>query len=119
MMARALVFPLILAACVQAGPSVADMADATPIDVDGTTVTATQKSDWPQMIYTVDAAGQSQIAQSGSASTVIIAGANDFDMAVNALGQFCGQTIDPMGFDTQFVYKEPSSGDYWFDGFCG
>ncbi len=119
MMSRVLALPLILAACVSAGPLVAEMPEGTPVEVGGLTLVARQMPDWPSMIYAVDASGQSQIVQSGTAPTVIIAGAPDFATAVNALGQFCGRSIDPMGFDTQFVYQEPSSGDYWFDGFCG
>jgi hypothetical protein len=119
MMSRGLILPMLLAACVEAGPSVAEMPDGTPVEVGGVTLVARQMPDWPSMIYAVDASGQSQIMQSGTAPTVIISGASDFAMAVDALGQFCGRKIDPMGFDTQFVYKEPASGDYWFDGFCG
>ncbi|MCX7286244.1 MAG: hypothetical protein NTW20_01430 [Rhodobacterales bacterium] len=115
-MRGALVLPLVLAACVQSGPSAAESPVGTPFQIGKSVVVATQMSDWPSMIYAVDASGQSQIMQNGTAPTVIISGAPDFDTAVDALGQFCGRAIDPMGFDTQFVFKEPASGDYWFDG---
>jgi hypothetical protein len=111
-MKRALVLPLLLAACVDAQPG-------TPFQIGAATVVARQVTDWPSMIAAVDATGNAQVVKSGTAPTVIVSGAPDFDSAVDALGQFCGRTIDPMGFDTQFVYQEPSSGDYWFDGFCG
>lgn len=119
----ALLLPLVLAACVSSEIPDSERADGvlagTPVEVAGATVVAEQMSDWPSMISTVDAAGKSQVVQSGTADTVVISGAPDFDAAVDALGQFCGRKIDPKGFDTQFVYKEPASGDYWFDGFCG
>ena len=108
-----------LAGCVDASAQGQDAMGSTTFQIGGATVVAEQKRDWPQMISSVDAMGQSQIVQSGTAPTVIISGAPDFDTAVNALGQFCGRTIDPMGFDTQFVFKDPKTGDRWFDGFCG
>jgi hypothetical protein len=117
-MHRSLVPFLVLAGSVQTLPLAAETAKGTPIEVGGVTVLAQQQADWPQMISAVDASGQSQIVQSGTAPTVILSGAPDFDTAVAALGQFCGRVIDPMGFDTQFVYQDPASGDYWFDGFC-
>lgn len=124
-MKRALILSLLLAACV--GPDeIPDservdglMEGGMPFQVGDATVTAEQVGDWPVMISTVDMNGQSQIVESGSADTVIISGAPDFAAAVDALGQFCGRKIDPIGFDTQFVYVEPETGNYWFDGFCG
>ncbi len=74
------------------------------------------------MIAPIDAAtGKTVIAQSGTADTVIISGSADSrDRAIRALAQFCGRpAITADGFDTQFVYQDPKTGDWWFDGFCG
>jgi hypothetical protein len=118
-----LILPMALTACVSSEIPDSERMDGvlsgTPYEIAGATVVAEQMYDWPSMISAVDTKGQSQIVQSGSADTVVISGAADFSTAVYALGQFCGRKIDSKGFDTQFVYQEPSSGDYWFDGFCG
>lgn len=119
MMPRAPLLPLLFSAALQAGPSAGESSDGTPFQIGTSMVAARQMSDWPTMIFTVDASGQSAVVPSGTAPTVIISGAPDFDTAVVALGQFCARKIDPKGFDTQFGFQEPSSGDYWFDGFCG
>lgn len=121
----ALLLPLALAACV--GPD--EIPDServdgvieggVPLQVGGVTVTAQQVSDWPRMIATVDARGNPQYMEDGTAETVIVSGAPDFATAVAALGQYCGRKIDLAGFDTQFVYREPGTTSYWFDGFCG
>jgi hypothetical protein len=121
-MKAALLLPLVLAACVSSEIPDSERVDGviagTPFEIAGTTVVAQQMSDWPVMIYAVDASGKVMVMQSGTAETVVISGAPDFASAVDALGQFCGRRISVAGFDTQFVYKEPASGDYWFDGFC-
>jgi hypothetical protein len=121
-MKRALLLPVVLAACVQSEIPDSERFDGvlagTPFEIAGTTVVAQQMSDWPVMINAVDASGRETTMQRGTAETVVISGAPDFASAVNALGQFCGRRINLAGFDTQFVYQEPSSGDYWFDGFC-
>ena len=123
-MKSALILPLVLAACVQSGIPDSERVGGviegpTPFQVGGVTVRSEQVSDWPVMINTVDAAGRDKLMQSGTADTVIVSGAPDFASAVDALGQYCGRKIDRAGFDTQFVYQEPASGNYWFDGFCG
>jgi hypothetical protein len=115
---------VLLAACVEAAPPVqpaAQVADGTPIRIDGRDLVARQMRDWPSMIAPVSAeTGQTVFVQSGTAPTVIISGSRDSrDRAIQALALFCGRPIDPAGFDTQFVYQEPASGDWWFDGFCG
>lgn len=119
-----LLLPLLLAACVASEIPDSERVDGvlagTPIGVGGKTLVAEQMTDWPRMAMVVTGdRGETEIVQMGTADTVIIAGAATFAEAVDALGQFCGRTIDPVGFDTQFVYREPSSGNYWFDGFCG
>ncbi|EEW26475.1 hypothetical protein [Rhodobacter ferrooxidans] len=123
-MKRALILPVLLAACVQAAPPVGmpdGLPDGTSIKVGGKVLVARQMRDWPQMIAPVSAeTGQTVIVQSGTAETVIISGSPDSRaLAIAALAQFCGREIDPDGFDTQYVYQEPKSGDWWFDGFCG
>ena len=120
-MRLALALPFLLAACVQT-PAAPDMAGAgTEIEVGGKVLVLRQEADWPSMIMAVDAGtGDTVIAQSGTAQTVIVSGSRDSrDLAISALAQFCGRPIDPAGFDTQFVYQDPKSGDWWFDGFCG
>ena len=123
MMRFALILPLALAGCVASpstnGDAMSSVQAGTPFQIGGATVLAEQKRDWPLMIPSVDAAGNTQEVQSGTAPTVIVSGAPDFDTAVAALGQFCGRTINPMGFDTQYVFKDRKTGNYWFDGFCG
>jgi hypothetical protein len=121
----AFLLPLALAACVGA-EEIPDservdgvIEGPMPLQVGGATVGVQEFSDWPRMISTVDAKGRSQVVESGTAETVIISGAADFVNAVAALGQYCGRKIDVAGFDTQFVYQDPETGDYWFDGFCG
>jgi hypothetical protein len=113
---RAMALALLVAGC--AVETVGDIIAVDVITIDGVQMTARQEKDWPSMIAPVSAeTGQTEIVQSGTADTVIIGGSNgDRDLAIRALAQFCGQTIDPNGFDTQFVFKEPQSGDYWFDG---
>jgi hypothetical protein len=93
----------------------------TAIEVGGKVLVLRQEQDWPSMIMAVEAGtGETVIAQSGTAPTVVVSGSRDSrDLAISALAQFCGRPIDPAGFDTQFVYQEPKSGDWWFDGFCG
>lgn len=121
-MKSALLIPVALAACVSSEIPDSERVDGvlagTPFEIAGATVVAQQMSDWPVMIYAVDASGREKTMQDGTAETVVISGAPDFASAVHALGQFCGRRISVAGFDTQFVYKEPASGDYWFDGFC-
>lgn len=115
---------LLLAACVET-PVVGTAPDGaglgTPIEVEGKTLVAAQMRDWPSMIAAVDAAtGQSVVMQSGTADTVVISGSADSrDRAIRALAQFCGRPdITADGFDTQFVYQDPKTGNWWFDGFC-
>ena len=95
----ALLLPLALAACVSSEIPDSERVDGvlagTPFEIAGTTVVAEQMSAWPSMISTVDATGQSPVVQSGTADTVVISGAPDFNAAVAALGQFCGRKIDP------------------------
>lgn len=123
-MKPAVALPLVLAACVSS-----EIPDSERVDgvmegeapMTGSTVPrAEQKADWPQMgMMVVGDRGETEVVQMGTAPTVIISGATDFNGAVAALAKFCGRNIDPKGFDTQFVYREPASGNYWFDGFCG
>lgn len=122
-MKPALILPLLLAACVQSTIPDADRADGvlegTPYEIEGRTLVAVQRYDWPQMIHPVDPeTGKMLATQSGTADTVIISGAPDSrDLAIKALGMFCGENYDPMGWDTQVVHKDPATGDWWFDGF--
>ena len=125
-MKRALLIPLALAACVSSEIPDSERSDGvlagTPIKIDDKTLVAQQMTDWPSMIAPIDAAtGKTVIAQSGTADTVIISGSADSrDRAIRALAQFCGRPdITADGFDTQFVYQDPKTGDWWFDGFCG
>lgn len=124
-MKRALILPVILAACVSSEIPDSERADGvlagTPIEIDGRTLVAQQMSDWPMMGAAVNpATGKSEASQIGTADTVIISGSSDSrDRAIRALAQFCGRDLDPMGFDTQYVHKDPATGDWWFDGFCG
>jgi hypothetical protein len=122
-MKRALILPVALAACVSSEIPDSERADGelpgNAYQIGGVAVVARQMSDWPVMGYAVDASGKERTLETGRAPTVIVSGATDLASAVIALGQFCGRSIDPKGFDAQFVYREPSSGDYWFDGFCG
>ena len=120
MRALVLLAVLPLAACVGgAGPA---PVAGTAITVDGTVLTARQEQDWPSMIAPISAeTGKTVIVQSGTAPTVIISGsAGDRALAIRALAQFCGRDdFGPEGFDTQYVYQDPKTGDWWFDGFCG
>ena len=113
--------PLVLAACVETGASGVAGSTVAVITVDGRPVVAEQKRDWPMMGAMVDpATGKTETSRIGTADTVIISGSSDSrDRAIAALGQFCGRDLDPMGFDTQYVFKDPATGDWWFDGFCG
>ena len=96
------------------------IVSGTPIMVDGMELLADQKQDWPLMIAPADATGQMTPVQSGTGATVVISGSPDSrDRAIRALAGFCGRAIDPDGFDTQFVFQDPATGDWWFDGFCG
>ncbi|HLQ19160.1 MAG TPA: hypothetical protein VK146_09275 [Tabrizicola sp.] len=123
----ALMLPLALAACVGSdeipdSERVDGVLAGTPIEVDGMTLVAQQMTDWPSMIAPIDAAtGKTVIAQSGTADTVIISGsADDRSRAIRALAEFCNDpAITADGFDTQYVYQDPKTGDWWFDGFCG
>lgn len=116
-MRAALAFAVLLAGCVNGAES-ADPVAAQPITVDGQVMLVRQEYDWPSMIYPVDATGQMTAVQSGTADTVIVAGTpEDRDLAIAALGQFCGRMIDPAGFDTQMVHRDAATGDWWFDGF--
>ena len=116
---RAALLPmLLLAACVQAGPKAAGQAArGETIVIDGVTMQLRQEYDWPSMIAPVSAeTGEAMVVQSGTEDTVIVSGSPDSrNRAIAALAQFCGEEIDPMGFDTQFVYKDPATGDWWFD----
>ena len=119
-----LLLPLVLAACVSDPIPDSERVDGvlpgTPIEVDGKTLVAQQMYDWPSMIAPVSAeTGKMEYVQSGSADTVIISGSpDDRGTAIKALAQFCNRPdITADGFDTQFVYKDPATGDWWFDGF--
>jgi hypothetical protein len=92
-----------------------------PITVDGKAFEFAMVPDWPSMASVVVAdTGESEIVQMGRDETVIIQGTgNDFTLAVKALAQVCGREIDPMGFDTQFVFYQDTTDQFWFDGFCG
>lgn len=123
-MKPALALPVLLAACVEAGIPDSQRADGvlagTPIEIDGKTLVAQQMYDWPSMIAPISAeTGKTVIVQSGTEDTVVISGSPDSrDRAIAALAQFCGRPdITPIGFDTQYVYQEPGSGDWWFNGF--
>ncbi len=123
-MIRALILPLLLTACVSTDIPDSQRADGvlagTPIEIDGMTLVAQQMYDWPSMIAPMNAAtGKTEFVQSGTADTVIISGsADDRDRAIRALAEFCGRKdITSDGFDTQVVYKDPATGDWWFDGF--
>ena len=123
-MKSALILPLVLAACVQSEIPDSERVDGLiegpkPVQVGATTVGVQEFSDWPRMISTVDAKGRAQVVESGTAQTIIVSDAPDFATAVAALGQYCERRIDVAGFDTQFVYQDPETGAYWFDGFCG
>jgi hypothetical protein len=124
MMRFAVLFPVLLAACVSSEIPDSERVDGvlagTPIEVDGKTLVAQQMYDWPSMIAPVNpATGKSEAMQSGVADTVIISGSADSrDRAIKALAQFCSRPdITAAGFDTQYVYKDPATGDWWFDGF--
>jgi hypothetical protein len=113
-----------LASCVETGIPDSERPDGllagTPIEVDGMTLVARQMRDWPSMIAPVDpATGKMVFVQSGTADTVVISGSADSrDRAIRALARFCNRPdITAAGFDTQVVYQEPRSGDWWFDGF--
>jgi hypothetical protein len=116
---RAALLPmLLLAACVQAGPQAAGQAArGETIVIDGVTMQLRQEYNWPSMIAPINAeTGKTEFVQSGTEDTVIVSGSPDSRVrAIAALAQFCGEEIDPMGFDTQFVYKDPATGDWWFD----
>ena len=123
-MKRGLILPLVLAACVSSEIPDDQRFDGvvagTPIEIDGMTLVAQQMYDWPSMIAPINAdTGKTEFVQSGTADTVIISGsADNRDRAIRALAQFCADAeITPDGFDTQFVYKDPATGDWWFDGF--
>ena len=124
MMRALLILPLALAACVSQEIPDSERFDGvlagTPIKVDGKVLVAQQMYDWPSMIAPVSAeTGKTEYVQSGTADTVIISGSpDDRGAAIKALAQFCNRPeITADGFDTQFVYKDPESGDWWFDGF--
>ncbi len=123
-MKRALLLPLLLAACVSEPIPDSERFDGelagTPIEVDGKVLVAQQMYDWPSMIAPVSAeTGRTEYVQSGTADTVIISGSpEDRGAAIKALAQFCNQPdLTADGFDTQYVYKDPATGDWWFDGF--
>ena len=97
---------LILSACVAPAPQAGGVA-------------VRQEASWPRMGMVADAQGNySSAAQGDRVPTVIVSGAGDFDKALTALAAFCRITADPMAWDNQFVYRDPASGDYWFDGLC-
>jgi hypothetical protein len=123
-MKRALILPLLLAACVSDSIPDSERVDGelagTPIEVDGKVLVAQQMYDWPSMIAPVSSdTGKTEYVQSGTADTVIISGSpEDRGAAIKALAQFCDRPdITADGFDTQVVYKDPATGDWWFDGF--
>ena len=122
-MRRALLLLALLApACVPAPQEGGDSAaPGTVIEVDGRKMLVRQEYDWPSMIAPIDAStGKTVIVQSGTADTVIVWGAaDDRDLAIRALAQFCDFDLGPVDrFDTQYVYQDPKTGDWWFDGFC-
>lgn len=124
MMRAALLLPVLLAACVSSEIPDSERFDGelagTPIEVGGKTLVAQQMYDWPSMIAPISAeTGETVIVQSGTADTVIISGSpDDQGAAITALAQFCNRPdITPAGFDTQWVYQDPATGDWWFDGF--
>ncbi len=82
-------------------------------------VTVRQEASWPRMGMIADTQGNySSVPLGDQVPTVIVSGADDFDQALMELARFCGITADPMTWDTQFVYRDPANGDYWFDGLC-
>ena len=120
----AIILPLALAACVTSErtemENISGVVSGEPVIVDGVKLVADQMNVWPLMQPRVDAAGNTTVVEAGSGPTVIISGSpDDRDLAIRALAKFCGRSIDPAGFDTQYVYQNPKTGDWWFDGFCG
>ena len=113
--------PLMLTACMQASEQTeGGILSGAEFIVDGQTLVADQKTNWPQMIPQVDASGVTTEVQSGTADTVVVSGSPDSrDRAIKALALYCGRSIEPEGFDKQYVFKDPKTGDWWFDGFCG
>lgn len=123
-MKRALILPLLLAACVSDAIPDSERVDGelagTPIEVDGKVLVAQQMYDWPSMIAPISAeTGKTEYVQSGTADTVIISGSpEDRGAAIKALAVFCNEPdLTADGFDTQYVYRDPATGDWWFDGF--
>lgn len=123
-MKRALLLPLVLAACVSDPIPDSERVDGelagTPIEVGGKVLVAQQMYDWPSMIAPVSAeTGKTEYVQSGTADTVIISGSpEDRNAAIKALAVFCNRSdLTSAAFDTQFVYQDPATGDWWFDGF--
>ena len=119
---------LLLAGCVAATSEPAAESEGVgvvpafeTISVDGRALEFAMVPDWPKMAAVVVAdTGASEIVQMGRAETVIVQGTgDDFALAVKVLSQVCGREIDPMGFDTQFVFYQETSDQFWFDGFCG
>ena len=124
MMRLVVLFPVLLAACVSSEIPDSERFDGvlagTPIEVDGMTLVAQQMYDWPSMIAPINAeTGKAEAVQSGVADTVIISGSPDSrGPAIKALAVFCDRPdITADGFDTQYVYQDPATGDWWFDGF--
>ena len=126
-MKRALILSLALAGCVSSEIPDSERADGVlageppeerEITVDGRKLGVRQEMDWPIMRYTVGANGQAQTIQSGRGPTLLVFDATGFEQALKAVGQVCGVTSDPAAWDTQFVYRDPATGAYWFDGLC-
>ena len=115
-MRAALALLLLLPACVAEQPGTREAMGET-IVIDGVTMQLRQELNWPSMIAPINAeTGKTEFVQSGTADTVIVSGSpDDRDRAIAALAQFCGEEIDPMRFDTQYTYKDPATGDWWFD----
>lgn len=123
MMKPVLILPFLLAACVSSETremeNISGVLPGTSFEIDGKTVVADQRRDWPVMQAQMDAAGNEVLVQSGTDDTVVVSGSPDSrDRAIAALARFCSRPdITPDGFDTQYVHQDPATGDWWFDGF--
>jgi hypothetical protein len=107
---------VVLSGCV-AGNG-ADTSTSREVTVDGARMIVTQKADTQLYGFTADADGTYSRTVVGQGRALLVSGAADQDMAVRAMGVFCGIAADPADWDTDYVHQFDGTQDFQFSGLC-
>ena len=114
-MKRAMIVVLVwLAGCVQAQTLVA----SRDILVADTVMAVRQEANVPIYGLMASATGDYSGGVVGKGRAVVVQGALDRDMAILAMGQFCGIAVDPAKWDGDYVHHFADTNEYQFSELC-